>query len=766
MSTKKRFDGHRIALGQGIAIAALLAAGGVSAQVVPTAEPVQASTDVEPAAHLDEVIVTAQRRRERLEDVPMAVVALSAETLEKSGVTGIHELSRITPGVQVNFGGGYTQPSIRGVTSLTNGTGNENNIAIYVDGFYVSDTISINSDIANISGIEVLKGPQGTLYGRNATGGAILINTLAPSEHLTGKAEVGYASFNEWHASGYVSGALSDRVRGSLAAAVREGEGYIRMSDPARVGGKAGNAAPLEQRSLRAKLEADLTSNLTATLGYAYGFSSDARGLLFSTFDHQPATFPAPPLRPTEFGTAAYNYETRNESIGHDGTLMLSYQTPIGVLRSYTGYGTRELRVDYDFDGTYADLTSARTWGQQEAFQQSLDYSIDAIDRLDLVIGASYYDSEYAPLDPHGLLTNYGPGRVMTSNTKVTLGTQALAFYIDGAYQLTDRLTVTLGGRYSSETKTAEQIGVNGAGVITFPLTRREADFEQFTPRASIRYQLSPGSNVYASYSEGFRSGSFNAVGASRPELLLPIDPELIKAYEVGYKTARAGIRFDVSAFYYDYTDLNVSLTLPDPNCVGGACPIVTIIGNAPEAEVYGLDAQASFTPVERLDVTAGLAFLHARYGDFPNAVGTGLNGATGLNASGQIQDWTDQQMARAPDFSGFVSADYTFPAFSGEMRLSGNINYSDGYVISNPSLYGPLAAPELRNKQRFRQDATTLVNASATWTNPTGQYFVSVFGKNLTDVNYRSTYNGAVFGDYSTKAAPRTWGVRLGYNF
>jgi iron complex outermembrane receptor protein len=130
---------------------------------------------------LEEVIVTAQRRIERLENVPMAITALSPEALEKASIVNIRDISRITPGVEINNGGAYMQPSIRGITALTNGNGNENNVAFYVDGFFVSDNSSIDTDLANISSIQVLKGPQGTLYGRQAAGGAILINTVDPT---------------------------------------------------------------------------------------------------------------------------------------------------------------------------------------------------------------------------------------------------------------------------------------------------------------------------------------------------------------------------------------------------------------------------------------------------------------------------------------------------------------------------------------------------------------------------------------------------------
>ena len=228
----------------------------------------------QPAASSEQdIIVTAQRRSERLEKVPASVTVVTAEALAKAGVNNLQDIGRIAPGVQVNQSGLSTQPAIRGVTTPTNGAFNENNIGIYVDGFSVPDTLSINSDLVSIRSVEVLKGPQGTLYGRNATGGAILINTLDPEKHLTGKFEIEYGRVNELAVNGYVSVPLSDSVRFSVAAADRHGDGYIRLQDPVSPNGKGGPAAPFTQRSIRVKLRADLSADLIATLGFNHGLS-------------------------------------------------------------------------------------------------------------------------------------------------------------------------------------------------------------------------------------------------------------------------------------------------------------------------------------------------------------------------------------------------------------------------------------------------------------------------------------------------------------
>ena len=354
----------------------LLAAAGLAS--LGMAVNVSAQQDVSPqrsASALEEIIVTAQRRAERLEDIPMAVIALNSDFLERSGITNIHDLGRVTPGVQINFGGANTQTAIRGVTTLTNGTGVENNVAMYVDGFYEPNSTFINADFANIAGIEVLKGPQGTLYGRNATGGAILINTLAPSDVTTGSINARYGKFEDITLSGYVSGPISDSVRYSLAGYNRESDGYIKLLANPLTGEGSGDAAPVTQHSVRAKLQFDLTDSLLMDIGYNYALVDDGRGQLFTTFEHVPSFLPGPPLRAERPGTASFNFKNEVRNMSNQGTLKFEWQTAIGTLSSRTSYTERDARQSFDFDGTFANMVYTTTEYEQDTFQHGMDFT-------------------------------------------------------------------------------------------------------------------------------------------------------------------------------------------------------------------------------------------------------------------------------------------------------------------------------------------------------------------------------------------------------
>ena len=730
---------------------------------------------------IEEIVVTAQRRTERLENVPMAVTALTAGALERAQVVNIHEISRITPGVQIGFAGVSTQPAIRGITSLTNGSGNENNVAIYVDGFYISDNITINQDLANLQGIEVLKGPQGTLYGRNATGGAILIKTLDPSEELTGKFEGSYGKFAEKRMSGYISGPLSDKVGFMVAGAYRDSNGWMGKTDPTNNTKSIGHANPQKQRSFRAKLKAELSDTLTATAAYNYGFTSDSTGNLFTTYDHLGGGIPTNNLHACCFGLQSGNGKNIAAGKTNQATLTVEWDTPLGKLTSRSGYDRRKIRNDFDFDGTYADITFSEGFPRFKAFQQSIDYNITAIDHLDLLVGANYFNEKTFLVNKS--ISYPGGVRTFASETDRGLKTQAYAIYADATYHITDKLSIGAGGRYSSDKKTQSLVIYTGAGVVsgsgalllgangvpTAAFQQSNKTFHKFTPRATIRYEIADRTNVYATFSKGFRAGSFNSAASTTAAAILPIKPENITAYEIGFKTAHRMFRAEIAGFYYDYKNLNVSLTVPRcPACVPPDLSPTLQVGNAPKATIKGVDGQIVATPIEKLNLTLGAAYVHARYGSFPNAVGQGTNATNTLNAgfSGQTQDWTGQQMARAPDFTANFSADYSVPVATGELRLSGNVRYTTSYVVNNPSLYGPAAPAALQNKQRYRQPSFTLVDGEITWYSDGERYWIGVYGKNLTNKSYRLTYNGGAFGDYSAKAPPISYGVKVGYKF
>lgn len=734
--------------------------GALMAGTACLAPPVFAQARDTGIANNNDIIVTAQRRSERLEDVPLAITAVSGDTLEKSGVRGLGNIGQIAAGVQVNRGGAFTQPSVRGVSTMVLGFGFENNVAVYVDGFYQPDAVSINGDLVNLASMQILKGPQGTLYGRNATGGAIVIETLAPSDTFTMSGEASYGRFDDKRAKAYVSVPIAQGIKFSAAGFYRHSDGYIKTpsGDP---------AVPIRNATIRTKLQLDPIDNVTVTLGYNHVFSDDSRGLAYTYTDYYAyAAVPATADRATKPGRLTSNVRPDASVRLDEFTAKVKWDTDIGTLSSYTSYAHRLSHSVFDIDGSFAQLQSSRGVGiNQFTFQQSLDYAIDAIDRVNLVVGASYYNDLFDNRNSERYALQMPPA-APDAYQNIRSTAEAMAVYVDATWQLTDKLFLTGGARYHDESRGFQYTETAGfPGAILLPdRPPVRANFNKVTPRAVVRYELGDRTNIYASYTQGFRSGTYNiAVLPTAAEAGKPVEPEKITSYEVGFKTASSNFRFDAAAYYYDYRNLQVAVTATGPTRV--------ILFNAPKAEIYGAEANASYTPVDSLNLRGGVAYVHARYKDFtdeagnPIAFGTGIT-ASGLNNTTQRQDWSDQQMARAPTWTANGGIDYTATVAGGKLVATANASYTSSYVVTNPSLFGPLAPAGLANKQRYRQKAYGIVNLSLDWTDPSEHFTVGAYADNVTNTRYALIYSGSALGDYKQLADPVTYGVRVGFRY
>jgi iron complex outermembrane receptor protein len=830
-------DSRAPATGQSKKKLRLAAILGATALTMPLfAAPAQAqNAPARTTTDTNDIIVTAQRRSEFLEEVPMTVTVVSQERLNNIGINTVRDLQNVTSGFLVNNSGSYPQPAIRGITTINAGA-YENNVALFVDGLYQYTAQVLNMDLPNVQNIQVLKGPQGTLYGRNATGGAILIDTLDPSRELTANGELTYGRFDDKRARGYISAPITDRIGFSLAGTFRQTDGYYQKASRTTPGAFDGRTLGLKQGSMRAKVKAELTDNFRVTLGYNYLRAIDPRGVFFTAIENVNTTGNAlaNATRPQGLGEVAGDVFDLDQK-QYETSVKLEWDTPIGTLRSLTGHTIGHLETTYDADGSYAATVYSDSLIRDRTWQEALDFTVNAIEHVDLIVGGTYYN----------INTRYGPGRenvTYSAPAGSQPGTplyaynklQSIAFwrtkeawagFIDVTWHATDKLSVNVGGRYSDETQdvAAEKhnycttpadprapgctIGTILPGTVGIPYTRASSamssSYNKFTPRASIRYEISPRTNVYASYSQGFRAGEWNSVPPSDTDLSLwkalgQVGQESVNAYEIGIKTAGHRLRADLAGFYYDYKNLQVSSTV----FVNGLA--IVSLQSVPKAEIYGIEGNVDYTVIDNLNVRAGATWMHARYGDNAVFVGTSVNPgvSTGLNSnpdplktftnkSMMAMDISHMQMARAPDFSAYTGFEYKIPQEKGGFLFAGNVKYTSGYVVTNPSIWGgePLAAYTARkaldpnalpnnnaqlagtpyadrsNEQRARQHGFALVNASVTWTDPGDHYYVRAWGNNLTNFKYRVHYNPSS-STYSPIGEPLTFGGTIGYKF
>jgi iron complex outermembrane receptor protein len=727
---------------------ATVAFGAVSALALAGAAHAQAPDIAGQSASVEEIVVTAQKRAERLEDVPISITAASGETLERAGIARLEDIARIAPGVQVSRTGVYVQPAIRGVTTQLVGVGQENNVAVYVDGFYMPFQRGLNLDLANISQVQALKGPQGTLFGRNATGGAILIQTLQPSlTERSGRVSVGYGRFDDKRLQAYFSAPVSDVLAVNIAGYLRKSDGYVK--DVAGF-----NTAPLSNYVLNGKFLLVPSDKLTLTGTLETLKVSDGRGLAVTSDGRALAKtlFPTSYVE-TRDNRTSLSHPVINRSFQNSASLKVEYQFSGATLTSYSRYQRERDFSSFEVDSSPLPIYDQFYHEYGKAISQELNLASTASGPLNYVLGLFYFNSRSQGDDN---FARAYPSAVFAKQNDSVVDATAYAAYADATWRLASRLYLTGGIRYSHERKDA--IVWSGAGAL---LLDTSATFKSTTPRAVIRYELTDSSNIYASFSKGFKSGLISTTAPFNR-----VEPEKLTAYEVGFKTAQRRFRLDAAAYSYDYKNLQVSSV----TVINGINNTVT--SNAATARIYGAEAQFGARVTEQLNINANVAYTHARYRDFRNApvnlpsATTGLNSGACANAAPPpatvpcTQDQSGQRIPRAPDWSVNLGGDYTIPLDFGSVVLSGNVSYS--------SPYAPTKSDKGLNATgyRYQQGAITLLNLQAAWTSPDDHWTLAAFGNNITDERYYIVYTGSAFGDYRVLAEPATWGVRLDYRF
>ncbi|MDB5726049.1 MAG: hypothetical protein JWQ16_2803, partial [Novosphingobium sp.] len=409
-----------------------------------------------------------------------------------------------------------------------------------------------------------------------------------------------------------------------------------------------------------------------------------------------------------------------------------------------------------DLDGSPLNLFRNIQTYPAHAFSEEVVLTSESGKKIEWILGGLYYDANAAQ-DPT-LALNSATGAY--SSTKGTLGSTAYSAYGEVTWHATDALSLTGGLRYTHERRSH---GFESpVGTVVTPTAYKS--WSSATPRAVIRYEFAPRSNIYASYSQGFKSGTFNQGLPSTAT----VDPEKITAYEVGLKTASGGVRLSTSAFYYDYKNLQLSTLVTLPS---GARS--TLLQNAATSEIYGAEATVDYPATSKLNLHGAVAWTHARYKKFTNAQASAvLNtdvGPTvgGLNVSGFTQDWSGLRLIRSPDWTANASFDYTQPLPSGSLYLSSNIAYQSAQAPANDTLFqtvnaaGVVSAP---GGYRYLQKGYALLGAQIGWRSEGDKVKVTLYGDNITSTKYRLQINGSTFGDYQVFGAPATYGIRVDY--
>ncbi|MET0365297.1 MAG: TonB-dependent receptor [Sphingobium sp.] len=732
----------------------------VTALLCGAAAPALAQTEPQADASTDDIVVTAQRRSQSLLDVPLAISAIGGDALTSKGITNSASLATAVPNLQVSSSFGRTQPnfSLRGISVANEFNSNQASpVGVYIDDVYIAARTSHGMGLFDLDRVEVLRGPQGTLFGRNTTGGAINFITKQPKLKGTeGYLEGGYGNFNTYKVQGAVETTMvEDELGLRVAVNYEKGDGQIRNVYPG--GPDANSVNTLQGRvALRVKPgNGPLDIKIRAYAGRDKGTQATPLGI------------------PTQRGNLGF-FEVNENRVGLSRTKAWGVAanvalelSPTVTLTSITSYDGGSLDLDQAADGSPNDVLDIKWQSKFRQFSEEARVNYDG-DSLKLVGGLFYGWDRTITDNRFNIGSALGAGIDGGFFQHYRQERRSYAAFLQGDYDLTDKLVLTLGARYTwdrgqyrdgyaylfagsvgqSMTPLATTVPCNGApGTCAYdPNARFSLDGRNnaMTGRAALSYTFDSGLLVYASYSRGYRSGAFNGGSYTSSAGVNYVAPERVNAYEAGVKGRFLDNRLTLSAagFYYDYTNQQVQDLRAGP---------VNILVNAPKAEVYGGEVEATLRLSPRFVLNGSAGYLHAQYKELTlqgvNLAGNDLPFAPRWTLQGgfdwKIIDTGTDRVTFSPS-ANYFTRQYFSPFNEKNVPGAGQVNselQQGAYVKVNAAVSWAHDNLELRG-----------------WINNAFNEKVLAYGLDLRGAGF--TYNLLV------PAAPRTYGVTARITF
>lgn len=662
----------------------------------------------EQAGTLDDIVVTARRRGERLQDVPVAVTALTSETLENLQASDIGDLEGAVPNLTLHEGDANNAVIyLRGVGQVDSLAFADPGVGVYVDDVYLGRAQGAFLSVYDVDRIEVLRGPQGTLYGRNTIGGAVKFVSSRLSAEPSGRLEASVGDYNLREVRAAFGGALNDEgtvlARAAIAHASRDGysENAFDGQDDGDRNQIAGRVSleyrPSDAFSIRLNLDASSDSPDTSR--------TPARAT--PVFGAYPATMDDPFKVDADFNDLA-DLETFGASV----TAEYAFSDAL-TFKSVTAYRSMDYASHLDLDATPDPIFGVYVDENQHQFSQEFQLSYVG-DRLTAVGGLFYFDE--TDLTYSGLL---GPTIGLVTGSINDQHNRSYAIYGQGTYALSERLNLTAGLRYTSEDKDFARTqtlyptapttvpGRNDPGMTLTDLDT-SANWDSLSPKVGLDYEISGDVMGYVSVSRGFKSGGFDG-RANDADGARPYDPETLWAYEAGIKSSLFDRRVtaNVAAFWNDYTDLQLSSFTSD-----GAGGFEALFTNAGAATIRGVELELAARPVQGLTLNGTIGYLDAQYDEY---IGPG-----GADISDQ------RELVNAPKWSTRLGAVYV-----AELGAAGRLTFGAD------AAYRSKVYPTVSSSEVLAQDGYTLVDAFVRWTDGNDRFSIELGGKNLTDERY-----------------------------
>ena len=727
------------------------------------------------AQQLEEIIVTAQLREQNIQDVPLAVTAISAQQLEAAGIFDATTIALNVPGMAyAEFSPGQALISIRGITSADDGAGLDNSVALFLDGIYIGRQAGINFDMFDLERIEVLKGPQGTLFGRNAIAGAINVVTSKPADEFGAKVALTAGNEGILRGQALITGPLSDTLSGKLVVNHREHDGFVRNTHLNK------DVQDENYTSVRGQLRLNLDSSEWLLSADVMDDERDAMGrapIANGNFDYVGTATTLGAGRP---GTNASPTDGFTNREGSGVSLQGDIEIGTGVLTTITGF--RNTKSNWEMESVGAPLgggfdLSAGNFGADviddideeiDTFSQEFRWTSESGGTFDYVVGLYFFTEDTDRVEQFRIDANTtGTGQFTVGNeyTRTENETTSYAAYGQANWHVNDRWTLTAGGRFTRDERDYNATAVNcglpederaaagfpnfppceGVGgslsiiaeVFSLPATDSWTDF---SPMVSAQFR--PGDNLmyYGTVSTGYKSGGFAGSQGVASAATNPVEPEDVTNYEIGLKGDFVDntLRINASLFFMDYTDLQVVRFGPVPGSAFGTFQTT----NVGSADITGLEVDYFWQATDNFSISGYYAYLDSEID------GLTLNTATGP------EDFSGLPLRQSPENSYNVVLNYALPTGHGDYGFRLQYSHVDDQFNDYPTLTETVI------------EEADLLDASIGWTSQQGMYQLLLWGKNLTDERYISHSYRIGPGSIGVWSDPLTVGVTGTVNF
>jgi iron complex outermembrane recepter protein len=691
-----------------------------------------------------DIIVTATRRDEKLQTVPISISAFGAAELAATGTSNAQDLAGVTPGLTMANQSAALTPFIRGVGATDNTVGQEAAVATYVDGVYIGSVYGSLFSFNNIERVEVLKGPQGTLFGRNATGGLIHVITKDPSQTTSVQAAVSYGSYNTVGAKLYATTGLGENLATDIAVIYKhQDKGWGNNVNLNREIGFGGN-----DFAARSKIVLTPGSDTTIKLSLDY---SETKGLdIGSVKNILPGSVGVDSLGSTPgFYNDRAGYDEYVNTKQSGASLNINHDLGGLSVNSISSYRKTKVVQAFDNDATPVRQIDVLIDNQTyRTFTQELQLLSPASSSLKWILGAFYMHDKSGFDGPLGLglygTDVGGTGVLIKSDIKTT----SYSVFGEATLPLGEATKLTGGIRYTHDKRTItggiDVVGTNipGDGTVVF-VALPSATYPSFsegkpTWRVTLSHQLTPEVLTYASYNRGFKSGNFNTTSPFDA----PFKSESIDAYEVGFKAQAFDnrLRLNAAAFLYKYENLQLTR-------LRGAS---LFISNAAAADIKGIDFDGEIVATDWLRFRFGAALLDTKFGTFIGDYS--IRNANGTTSKLTGATLTGNDLTRSPHTTFNIGTFANVPVGNGKIKASANYVYNSGYFWEPDN--------------RLKQKAYGLLNAEIGWSDAEDRLGVRFYVKNLTKTQYSAWQVSTTNGDLYAPAAPRTMGAELSFKF